>query len=335
MRVVECNSHLDTPGARTMANDYYQTLGVDRDVPQGEIERAYRKLARKYHPDLNQDDQTAKEKFQEVQQAYEILNDPEKRSMYDRFGKSMGSTGPEPGPGPGPQGHPGDFSGFDFDQFFGQQGGAGAGGFNGFADLFEQMNSTGGSRRRRPARPRQGADLHHEVQVPFKTAILGGEVRLSIQRAGGQVENLSAKIPAGIEDQRKIRLRGQGEPAPPGGRSGDLLITVRVTAHPCFRRQGDNLEVEVPLTLDEAVLGAKIDVPTPWGAIALTVPAGTSSGKRLRVKGHGVSGPEEKRGDLFAVLRIVVPDDVDESSAELIRQFASQNQIDPRSDLDW
>ena len=314
-----------------MANDYYQTLGLDRDVAQGEIERAYRKLARKYHPDLNQNDQTAKEKFQEVQQAYEILNDPEKRAMYDRYGKSMGSAGP----GPGRQGHPGGFSGFEFDQFFGQQGGGGAGGFNGFADLFGQMNSPGGARRRRSARPRQGADLHHEVQVPFQTAILGGEVRLSIQRAGGQVENLSAKIPAGIEDQRKIRLRGQGEPAPPGGRPGDLLITVRVTAHPCFRRQGDNLEVEVPLTLDEAVLGAKIDVPTPWGVIALTVPAGTSSGKRLRVKGQGVSGTGDKRGDLFAVLRIVVPEAVDESSAELIRQFASQNQIDPRCELDW
>lgn len=333
MRVVECDSHLDTRGARKMANDYYQTLGVQRDVPQGEIERAYRKLARKYHPDLNQDDQTAKEKFQEVQQAYEILNDPEKRAMYDRFGKSMGPAGS--GPGSGRQGHPDGFSGFEFDQFFGQQGGAGAGGFNGFADLFEQMNSTGGPRRRRPARPRQGADLHHEVQVPFKTAILGGEVRLSIQRAGGQIENLSAKIPAGIEDQRKIRLRGQGEPAPPGGRPGDLLITVRVTAHPCFRRHGDNLEVEVPLTLAEAVLGAKIDVPTPWGAIALTVPAGTSSGKRLRVKGHGVSGPEEQRGDLFAVLRIVVPEEIDESSAELIRQFTSQNQMDPRCELGW
>ena len=331
MKVVECNSPLDIRGARKMANDYYQTLGVQRDVPQGEIERAYRKLARKYHPDLNQDDQTAKEKFQEVQQAYEILNDPEKRAMYDRFGKSMGSAGP----GPGRQADPDGFSGFEFDQFFGQQGGAGAGGFNGFADLFGQMNSAGGSRRRRPARPRQGADLHHEVQVPFKTAILGGEVRLSIQRAGGNIENLSAKIPAGIEDQRKIRLRGQGEPAPPGGRPGDLLITVRVTAHPCFRRQGENLEVEVPLTLDEAVLGAKIDVPTPWGAITLTVPAGTSSGKRLRVKGHGVSGPEDKRGDLFAVLRIVVPAEVDAASADLIRQFTSKNQIDPRSELDW
>ena len=314
-----------------MANDYYQILGVKRDVPQGDIDRAYRKLARKFHPDLNQDDQTAKEKFQEVQQAYEVLNDPEKRAMYDRFGSSLGATGP----GPGAQPHPGGSSGFEFEQFFGQQGSGGEG-FNGFADLFEQFNSPGGSRHRgRAARPRQGADLHHEVQVPFKTAILGGEVRLSVQRAGGNVENLSAKIPAGIEDRKKIRLRGQGEPAPPGGKPGDLLITVRVMEHRCFRRLGDHLEVEVPLTLAEAVLGGKIDVPTPWGAITLTVPAGSSSGKRLRVKDHGASGSGEKRGDLFAVLSIVVPPEIDAHSAELIRQFADRNGADPRSELNW
>ena len=324
-----------------MDDDLYQVLGIGRNASRKEIQKAYRDLARKYHPDMNPDDKSAKEKFQRVQRAYEVLNDPEKRELYDRYGSSFESMG-EGGPGRGGWTHrtgPGGAEDIDLNQVFGQRfGGEGPAGFD-FGDIFRQF--TGGAGSAAGARPRgrraatRGTDLQHELEVPFRTAVTGGEARLNIQRPTGKIESISVKIPVGIQDGQKIRLRAQGEPGPGGGPAGDILITIRVSPHPHFRREGQNLTVIVPVTVGEAALGTKVDIPTPKGTIALKIPPGTSSGKRLRVKGHGVSVRGREPGDLFAEVRVVLPEHPDEDSTEWIRKFEQHNPLQPRSDLRW
>lgn len=314
-----------------MAEDYYRILGIDRNASQADIQKAYRKLAREHHPDLNPDDKSAKERFQEIQRAYDVLNDPEKRGMYDQYGHSFESMG---GGGQGWRTHPGGAEGFqdiDFGQIFGQAGGGAT--FGGFEDLFAQF--TGGAGRR-PGRQRartRGQNLRHDLHVPFNTAVLGGQAQVSVRRPSGKTETITLTIPAGTEDGGKMRLRGQGEPSPTGGPSGDLLITVRVGEHPCFRRRGTDLEVSIPVTLAEAALGATIDIPTPKGEIALKVPPGTSSGRRLRLRGMGVPG--KKAGDLYAEIQIVLPESLDEEGADMVRRFDQRHPLSPRSDLKW
>lgn len=316
-----------------MTQDYYQILGISRTASQSEIQKAYRKLARKLHPDMNPDDKTAKDKFKKVQEAYDVLNDPQKREMYDRYGSAFESVGGGGGP------HWGSFRGgpegaqeIDFSQLFGQ-GGQG-GGFGGFEEILRQF--AGGSRPGRKPSPRtRGADIAHELHIPFKTAITGGRADLAVRRADGRIETISVTIPAGIEDGKKLNLRGQGEPSPTRGAPGDLLITIRVAEHPSFRRHGEDLEVVVPVTLAEAALGAKIDVPTPQGEISLKIPPGTSSGKRLRLKKLGVPDGKGGHGDLYAEIRIVIPDSLDEESVELVRQFDKRRRLQPRADLKW
>ncbi len=315
-----------------MAEDYYKILGVSRNASAAEIQKAYRDLARKYHPDLNPDDKKAKEKFQKIQRAYEVLNDKEKRELYDRFGPDFeriaaaGATG-HPGAtwsSAGPGGTT--FEDFDFSQIFGGHPG-------GFGDFFSQF--TGGARARRGPTARRGADIRHEVEVPFQTAVNGGEARLVVQRPSGAVETITVKIPAGIQDGKKIRLRGQGEEGSHGGPPGDLIVVVRVAPHPWFERIGNNLEVRVPITVGEAALGAKIDLPTPRGTITLTIPPNSSSGRRLRVKGFGVQPAGEPAGDLFAVLQVMLPPQIEEQDKEWLRQFDRRYNFQPRSDLTW
>jgi DnaJ-class molecular chaperone len=306
--------------------DFYKVLGVKRDATQADIQKAYRELARKHHPDMNPDDKSAKDRFQKIQRAYEVLNNKEKRELYDKFGHDFervaaaGAAGWQPASGGwtagGPEGA--SFEDFDFSQIFGGQPGGG-----------------GGPRPRRGASPRRGADVRHEVDIPFQTAIAGGDVRLLVQRPSGEVETLTVKVPAGIETGKKIRLRGQGEPAPRGGQPGDLIVVVRVQAHPFFERKGNDLEVRVPVTLAEAALGAKVDIPTPKGTISLTLPPRTSSGRRLRVKGYGVPSRDGKPGDLFAEIQIVLPSQLDKSDQELIRQLDERHPLDPRAELKW
>ncbi|MEO8496797.1 MAG: J domain-containing protein [Planctomycetota bacterium] len=318
-----------------MEEDYYKVLSIGRDASAADIQKAYRKLARKYHPDVNPDDTSAKRKFQEVQKAYEVLNDSEKREMYDRYGssfESMGAGGPGGGPGRTHSAGAGGQTEVDFSQFFG---GGDQGGFEGgFGDIFRQFGGGGGGTRRARQRPRKGADLTHQLEVPFNTAVTGGEARINVKRPDGKVEAIAVKIPAGIEDGQSIRLRGQGEASPNGGPAGDILIAVKAAAHPHFRRRGNNLEVSVPVTLAEAGLGGKIDVPTPKGVITLTIPPGTSSGKRLRVKGHGVQSKEHP-GDLYAEIQIVLPNEIDAESEKLIRQLDAIQALKPRADLRW
>ena len=319
-----------------MAEDYYSTLGLRRGASGDEIQKAYRDQARKYHPDLNPDDDSAKAKFQAIQKAYEVLNDPKKREMYDRYGSDFEQAGGGPSghPGGGWQPRPGghSFDDVDLSQFFGEQPEGQAGG--GFSDIFRQFTGRSSERRRRPQR---GADIRHELQVPFRSAAAGGAAQISIRRQTGKVETINVKIPAGIEDGKKIRLRGQGEPAPHGGKPGDILITVKVAPHPFYQRQGNDLIVRVPVKLSEAMFGAKVDVPTPKGTITLTIPPGTSSGKRLRVRGHGVATAKAV-GDLYAELQIVLPEsitDLDDKTKQALSQLDTAYAADPRSALIW
>jgi len=323
-----------------MAEDYYKTLGVSRNASSDEIQAAYRKLARKYHPDLNPDDASAKAKFQEVQKAFDVLNDASKREMYDRYGSSfenMGAGGG--GAGGGPRTYRWSSGGegvedVDFSEFFGERFGGGGGG-GGFADIFSQFTRAGAGGGQRRRAPRRGADLQSELQVPFQTAVLGGEMQLSIDRGEGRVETISVRIPPGIEDGQKMRLRGQGEPAASGGQAGDILLTIHVASHPYYTRKGNNLYVKLPVRLDEALLGAKVDVPTPKGTVTLTVPPGTSGGARLRIKGHGIEPKSGPTGDLFAEVQIVVPDKLDEDTRKLAETLAKSHAEDPRRDLQW
>jgi curved DNA-binding protein len=319
-----------------MATDYYATLGVSRTASQDDIQKAYRKLARKYHPDMNPDDATAKKKFQEVQSAFEVLSDEEKRKKYDQFGadfESIGAGRGEHGGGSpwrystssGPQTYPFDVN--DLGDLFGR-GGEDAGG--GFADFFRNV---GGGRARRSSRTARGTDLKHELTVPFATSVNGVEAALMVQRHDGTIESIKVKIPAGIEGGKKIRLRGQGAPGEGDGPAGDILLTIHVSPHPQFRRTGNRLEVRVPVTLAEAALGGKIDVPTPQGTITLTVPPNTSSGKKLRVKGHGIK--TNPPGDLFAEIQIVLPENLSEEDRQSLADVSGRYSQNPRSELRW
>lgn len=304
-----------------MAEDYYKLLGVSRTASAEEIAKAYRKLARKYHPDLNPDDASAKKRFQEIQTAYDALSDPEKRKLYDQFGgdyeKVRGAAG---GGNPFPGGNP--FSGgrspfagggggsgsFNWQDLFG--GGAGSGG--GGVDLEELFGAFGGGQRGRA--PVRGRDVEADISIPLELAVTGGTTTLALDR-GGRPEEIEVKIPVGIRSGKKIRLRGQGEPGP-GGKGGDLLLRVTIQPHPLYRVDGDNLERRLPITLGEAVHGATIDVPTPHGkTVSLKIPPLSSSGKRLRVRGQGMPQRGGDPGDLYLELQIKLPEDL---SAEAI-----------------
>jgi DnaJ-class molecular chaperone len=324
-----------------MNDDYYAALGVGRGATQDEIQKAYRKLAKKYHPDMNPDDKAAQKKFKEVQHAYDVLSDEKKRKMYDQFGPGFEQMGQGGGPQWSSQVPPG-YGGFDFGGGFG--GGGDASLPPELQDLLRQFTSGGGGfqfgggatgrRRGRRAPGQPGADIKHEVDVPFRTSVMGGEVSLRLVRPGRKTETITVKIPAGIEDGKTIRLRGQGEGSPNGGPPGDLLITVHVAPDSNFRRDGLDLIVRLPVTLEEAALGAKVDVPTPHGTISLKVPAGTSSGMRLRAKGQGIKASDGRSGDLYAEIMIAIPKQIDEQSVELIRQLAARlKQSDPRAEL--
>ena len=322
-----------------MAEDYYKTLGVRRDASQAEIQKAYRELARKYHPDMNPDDKTAKEKFQQVQKAFDVLNDSEKREMYDRYGSSfetMGTGGPYGSPGFGGGAGPGGFGaeGVDFSQLFGERFGEEAAG--GWGDILGQFRRAAGRTPGKHAPPRRrGADIQHQLRVPFKTSITGGEAQLTLRRRSGKTELIAVKIPAGIEDGKKIRVRGQGEPGGAGGSAGDILISIRVEAHDCFQRRGNHLHVKVPVTLAEAVLGAKVDLPTPRGTVSLSIPPGSSSGMKLRLKGHGAAPGNGPPGDLLAEIQIVLPKEIGDADRKTIEDFGRRHPQDPRADLAW
>lgn len=315
----------------TVPQDHYKVLGVRRDASAAEIQKAYRSLARKYHPDLNPNDKAAKQKFQEVQQAFDVLSDSSKREMYDRYGSAFESAGPG-----GPQSGYGWSSGpeaVDLGDLFGER--FGHGGSGGFADIFQQFRRAASGTGRRARATGRGRDLEQDLEIPFTQAVTGGQARLTIQRSDGRSHAIDVKIPPGVEDGQKIRLRGQGEPGPRGTSPGDILLRIRVCPHPYFRRRGNDLEVRVPVTLTEAIQGGKVDVPTPKGTISLRVPPHTSSGQRLRVRGHGIAAAERPPGDLYAEIMIVLPTQLADEDRQHAEKIAHRYTSDPRAELRW
>lgn len=320
-----------------MADDYYATLGVSRSASSEEIQKAYRRLARKYHPDLADDKEAAKQKFQKVQHAYDVLSDPQKRQLYDQYGPEF-AQGRNPFQGGQMP------NGMDLEQMFGGRqmppggfeeilkqvfGGAATGGFSGGFP-------GGGGRQAHPGRPEKGDDVEQRITIPFATAVLGGKHQLSLQRSSGKVENITVSIPAGIADGKKIRLRGQGRSSRSGGPRGDMFVKISIAPHPIYRRQGDNLIVELPISIFEAVHGAKIDLPTPHGEVTVTVPPNSSSGRRLRLKGMGIHKAEGKSSDLLVELKLVVPQNLDEHQLKLLQEFSeSVADQDPRVEIKW
>ncbi len=295
-----------------MALDLYQRLGLKRAASEAEIKKAYRSLAKQLHPDRNKDKPDAAKQFSEVTAAYDLLSDKDKRARYDRgeideegnpkmpFGGGFGgySTGSGQGPGPGAQG----FENMNF-------GGADAADLS---DLFEGLFGGGGAGRARAggpfsgfrnrAAPQKGADTAYRLKIPFDDAVALKPQRITL--ADGKTIDL--KLPQGLEEGTKIRLAGKGQPGP-GGR-GDAIVTIEIAPHNAFKRDGNNIRIDLPVTLKEAVLGAKVRVPTPEGPVVLTIPKGTSSGKVLRLKGRGFTAKDGKRGDQLVTVEIAIPD---------------------------
>ena len=397
----------------TQQKDYYAILGVKKTATQDEIRKAFRKLARKFHPDVNPGDKKAEERFKEISEANDILSDEKKRKVFDQFGfysdqidpaaaeaAARGGYGPAGAGRTTTQEVPFDFGGFDFSDFASSAGSGsqtaqqpGSSGWGGFRDIFSGIFNQGAKTQQGP---QAGTDLEYQVQVDFWTAIRGGTTRLQIQRqevcptckgkastggsltcpechgagqvtqmggrmkfniqcprcgGAGKVQNacptchgdgtvtktepIEFRIKPGTRDGQRIRLGGKGNAGMNGGAPGDLFLNIRVGSHPVFTRQGDDIHVAVPVTVGEAALGAKIEVPTIDGRAQLKVPPGTQSGQKLRMRDRGVpsTANNEARGDQIVTIEIMVPKVQDERSKEILREFARLNPEDPREAL--
>jgi molecular chaperone DnaJ len=378
--------------------DYYEVLGVSRDAKADEIRKSYRKLARKYHPDLNPGDKSSEDRFKKVQEAYDVLSDSKKRQVYDQHGFYSDNIPPgSPGPGAGAY-EPGmGFGGFDFSEYVNQSGGAdrGAAGAGGFHDIFSQFFG-GRKGDRATAGPEKGSDLEYGLNIDFWESIRGTQVRLNIvrqetcetcggsgsvggattvcpecdgtgnvtQMAGamkfsltcprcdgkGRLRNVcptchgdgrlskqdavEVRIPSGAQSGSRLRVAAKGNAGRNGGAAGDLYITVRVTPHPFFGRDGDDIQIQVPVSVSEAGLGAKIEVPTIDGRALLKVPQGTQNGQKFRLREKGVmNARKNKRGDEIVEVVIQAPKVQDERTKELLRELSQVNPEDPRKEI--
>jgi molecular chaperone DnaJ len=315
--------------------DFYQVLGVDKSVSQPDLKKAYRRLARQFHPDSNPGDTKAESRFKEISEAYSVLSDDEQRKEYDQI-RAMGSGARFTAGGAGGQG-----GGFEdvFGNLFGQGSRARPstrGGGGGFEDILGGMfgngpgfgQTSGGFRGF--GGPTPGRDVTATTSIDFVTATKGDTVTLS----GGNGKPITVRIPAGVTDGQKLKLRGKGEPSPDGGEAGDLVLTVRVDKHPVFERDGLNLRLNVPVTFAEAALGATIEVPTLGGdTVRMKVPAGTSSGRVLRLKGRGVE-TKTGTGDLLARVEVAVPHHLSVAQKEALEALvAASGDENPRDDL--
>ena len=393
-------------------NDYYQTLGVERAASADEIRKAYRKLARKHHPDLNPGDKSAEDRFKKVQEAYDILSEPKKKEMYDQYGfyseNGMPAGGPGPGgPGAGPNMG---FGGFDFSDFTRSAGsgsrarpsgfgggaaGAGAGESANFQDIFSQW--FGKQHEPQETAPEKGTDLEYGLSIDFWQAIRGTQVRLKINRqeacatcngtggarTGGNVvcpecngsgtvtqmagamrfsltcprcegsgrltnkcatchgdgrishaETVEVRIPPGAQQGSRLRVAGKGNAGTHGAPAGDLYITIRVEDHPFFRRDADDILITVPVRIDEAGLGTKIEVPTIDGRAQLKIPQGTKNGQKFRMREKGVQNSRTTgRGDQIVEIVVKAPEVHDERTKELLREYATLNPADPRAEI--
>jgi len=316
--------------------DYYETLGVARSATADEIKRAYRRLAKQYHPDRNAGNREAERKFKEVQAAYDVLKDPEKKSQYDRFGPAaVGNWRTDPASGQrvytwssgGPH-----INVDDLEDLFSAFGGVGRGGRSPFDDLFGDRAHAGRPRRTAPT---PGQDLEHRVSISFDEAVRGTTVEFDLssrQNGRPQRQTLTVRIPAGVEDGQRIRVKGKGQPSPDGGPPGDLYLAVSVRPHPYLRRLGKDLYLDLPLTITEASLGARIDVPTLDGEVTLTIPPGTGSGAKLRLTGRGIKPARGPAGDLYAVVRIAAVKNATERQVQLLKELAESSLENPRQD---
>jgi len=303
-----------------LEKDFYDILGVSKDVSDAELKKTYRSLARKFHPDANPDDKRAEARFKEISEAYTVLSDPTQRAEYDQI-RAMRAGGPRFTSGGGSGG---------FEDVFGGMFGGGmprTGQNADFGDLFSGLFGGAGPAYREPTK---GRDVVSRVTLDLRTALAGTDVSLE----GPGAKKLTVRIPAGVKDGQKVRLRGKGHPSPDGGRAGDVIITVGVPRHQIFQRDGDNLRVVVPITFGEAALGATIEVPTIEGdVVKMKVPAGTPSGKVLRVKGRGVRGGQAL-GDLLVELQVAVPAHLSgKAKAQVEKLIEALPQENPRSDL--
>jgi len=382
--------------------DYYEVLGVKKDAGEDELRKAYRRLARKYHPDLNPGDKPAEERFKELQEAYDVLGDAKKRQMYDQVGFYSEQGFPGAGGAGAGQQPPGGFGfgGFDFSDMF--AGGeapryeeqARGGGGGGFGDIFGQF--FGGQKRERQAQPTPGADLEYALNVDFWRAVKGTTARLNItrqeqcvtcqgsgssggnnvlcpncngsgtvvQQAGsmrfnlscpkcegsgrlrnacptchgdgrvGRTESVEVRIPPGVSNGDRLRVAGKGNAGTGGAPAGDLNITVRVEPHAFFVREGDNVQISVPLTVWEAALGTKIEVPTIEGRALLKIPQGTQNGQKFRLREKGIfNSRRNTRGDEIVEVRVVAPKAQDERTREILRELAQLHEEDPRAEM--
>ena len=377
---------------RSMAKeDYYQVLGVGRKATQEEIRKLYRRLARKYHPDVNPGDKAAEERFKKITAAYDVLSDPKKRQMYDRFGY-YSESGPPPGAGGAHGQRPVDFSGFEFTDWPGAQGEAGP---TSFRDIFSQFFHRGDGAEEMVA-PEPGGDLEYQAHIGFWDAIRGTTVRLNVPRfqpcavchgkggtgpevicpeckgtgnsskamgtmrfsvpcprcrgkgrsqqicsaCGGEgrrslSEWLEVRIPAGVQDGFRVRVAGKGNVGRQGAGAGDLYIITKVAPHSFFERRGDDIYTVIPVTVSEAALGAKVEVPTIDRSRALLkIPPGTSSGQRFRLREKGVQSLKTgQRGDQYVEVRVQVPKIADERSKQILRELAHLNPENPREEI--
>src|ERR1700730_2136692 len=310
--------------------DYYETLGVPKTASEDEIKSAFRKLARKYHPDVAKDKKAAEEKFKQINEAYEVLSDPEKRKKYDQLGANWNQPGGfQPPPDWGAQqGQPGG-------GFYRYGGGDGGVEFefngSGFSDFFEQFFGGGRGRSafggggfgRGQMAAERGSDVEADIMVPLEEALHGAKRTISLRRGGSnKVETYQVKIPRGVREGQRIRLAGQGEAGERGGKSGDLFLRVRLARHPDFRVEGSDLIYDAKIYPWQAVLGTELEVPTLEGHVRLKIPPGTRSGQRFRLRGRGLPGSSGARGDLYVEVQVEVPKKITERERELWQELA-------------
>jgi len=317
--------------------DYYKVLGVSKGATVDEIKKAYRKLARKYHPDVNLDNPGAEEKFKGIGEAYEVLKDPQKRQRYDQLGanwKQYANTG-WPGGGKSYSYDFGEGRGFNFEDMGG-----------GFSDFFEMFFGTSADQRfsrsdfgnnfgggRSGTFARKGQDLQSAIEISLREAYTGTRRSMRLQKEG-KTRTVNVKIPKGIKDGGKIRLAGEGGPGQGGGPGGDLYLTVNVSQNNIIKRKGDDLYIEIPVTIKEAYFGGKIDIPTFDGKVDMKLPKGTQSGRTLRLRGKGMPGIKGgKYGDLYVKTRIVFPEKMSSKQKKQFEGFLKDYDENPRDNI--